>query len=116
MKGSCRIVRTLAPSASIAGLSGRLDAHVSTCLACQAELARYGRLRRQLSALSDVLDAAPAPLVAAVEYVIAGSGTTTGTGDRSSHPARVAAAAGAVVAAAAGAVAVAVWRHSKAAV
>jgi anti-sigma factor RsiW len=97
-------------------LAGRLEAHIATCLSCQAEIARYGRLRRQLAVLADVTLDAPARLVSAVGHAISSGDDAADVGSRQSHPARVAAAAGGVVAAAAGAVAVVVWRHSKAAV
>jgi hypothetical protein len=93
-----------------------LDNHVSACLACQAELVRYGKLRRQLASLSGVVVEAPEPLVAAVAAAIASGEAAPDSDSGLAHPARVAAAAGAVVAAAAGAVAVAVWRHTKPAV
>lgn len=93
-----------------------LDAHVSECLSCQAEMARYGKLRRQLASLSEIVVEAPEPLAAAVAAAIASSEATPESASGLAHPARVAAAAGAVVAAAAGAVAVAVWRHSKPAI
>lgn len=116
MKTKCAVVRSLAPAGDISALSSRLDRHLGECLSCQAEVARYRKLRRQLASLGEVVAPAPASLVAAVERALA-TGTDGGAGDAGeSHPAHVAAAAGAVVAAAAGAVAVAVWRHSKAVV
>ena len=116
MKPTCRVVRSLAPSRDFGALSMALDGHISSCLACQAEIARYGKLRRQLAALSDVVVAAPEPLVAAVVAAITAAESDEESDTGMAHPGRVAAAAGAVVAAAAGAVAVAVWRHSKPAV
>jgi anti-sigma factor RsiW len=115
MKTTCRVVRSLAPSAEVAALAGRIDGHIAFCLSCQAEMARYGKLRRQLASLADVVVEAPEPLAAAVELAISAGGTSPSSAARQSHPARVAAAAGAVIAAAAGAVAVVLWRHSKAA-
>lgn len=111
MKASCLVVRRAAPTADISGLSRRLEFHVQSCLACQAEMARYGKLRRNLAALADVVEEAPAPLIAAVEQAIGSDDASATAPDRHSH--RVVAAAGAVVAAAAGAVAVAMWRHSR---
>ncbi len=113
MKPTCRLVRTLAPSRDVRPFSVRIDGHVSACLTCQAELARYGRLQRQLASLADVVSPAPEPLAAAVAGAIAASSEPSEPDRGIAHPARVAAAAGAVVAAAAGAVAVAVWRHSR---
>lgn len=112
MKAMCVAAQSLAPTTDIAGLSPRLHNHVAVCLSCQAEMARYSRLRRQLASLADVVDQAPAPLVAAVEHAIA-AGDVAADSD-SAPPSRIAAAAGAVVAAAAGATAVALWRNSRA--
>ena len=117
MKPTCRVVQSIAPSREVATLSRMLDSHVTSCLSCQAEMARYGKLRRQLAALSDVVVEAPAPLAEAVAAAIASAEEAPPESPTAmAHPARVAAAAGAVVAAAAGAVAVAVWRHAKVAV
>jgi len=116
MKTTCLVVRSLAPSAETSVLAGRLEAHIATCLSCQAETARYGKLRRQLASLADATLDAPPRLVSAVGDAISRGDSAADAGVRQSHPARVAAAAGGLVAAAAGAVAVAVWRHSKAAV
>ena len=112
MKAACLVVRSVAPTTDVAGLSPRLENHVATCLSCQAEMARYGKLRRWLSSLADVVEPAPVPLVAVVEHAIA-SGDVPTQGEHAA-PSRIAAAAGAVVAAAAGAAAVALWRHSRA--
>ena len=79
-------------------------------------MARYGKLQRQLAALADEVVEAPAPLAGAVAAAIASGEPAPDPAGGIAHPARVAAAAGAVVAAAAGAVAVAAWRHSKLAV
>lgn len=116
MKTTCLVVRSLAPSAEMSVLAGRLEGHIATCLSCQAEMARYGKLRRRLASLADVVVDAPAPLVSAVGRAISSGETAADSEARQSHPARVAAAAGTVVAAAAGAVAVVAWRHSKAVV
>jgi hypothetical protein len=79
-------------------------------------MARYGKLRRQLAALADVVVEAPEFLVVDVEQAISSGGPSALHGEGESHLGRVVAGAGAVAAAAAGAAAVAVWRHSKAAV
>ena len=114
MRSTCLVLRSLAPSTDVSALSSRLDAHLGECLCCQAEMARYGRLRRELGSLAAVVVPAPASLVTAVERVIASTDEPAGPSSAITHPARVVAAGGAVVAAAAGAVAVAVWRNSKA--
>lgn len=116
MKPTCLVVRSAAPTANISGLTRRIEGHIESCLNCQAEMARYGKLRRQLASLADVVEPAPAPLADAVEQAIASGESLANPDGERSHPARVAAAAGAVVAAAAGAVAVAMWKHSKAVV
>ena len=116
MKPTCLVVRSAAPTADLSGLSQRIEGHVESCLACQAEMARYGKLRRQLASLADVVEQAPVPLVEAVEQAIVSGRSSADPKTERSHPARVVAAASAVVAAAAGAVAVALWRHSKAVV
>lgn len=116
MKPTCLLVRFAAPSADLSSLSQRIERHIESCLSCQAEMARYGKLRRQLASLAEVVEEAPAPLVNAVEQAIASGKPATDPDFARSHPARIVAAAGAVVAAAAGAVAVAMWRHSKAVV
>jgi anti-sigma factor RsiW len=105
----------MAPASEGFPPDGRLRSHVAQCLACQAELARYNRLRRELGSLADVVEPAPPRLGAAVAHEInAGSGESPPS--RRSPQVGRAAAAGGAVAAAAGAAAVIVWRHSKAAV
>lgn len=116
MSAICRVVQAVAPSRGDGVLSVRLDAHVSTCLACQAEIARYGKLRRQLAALADVMVVAPEPLAAAVAVAITPSQTGLRPDAAPGRVGRIAATAGAVVAAAAGAAAVALWRSSRPAV
>ena len=116
MKAACLMVRSLAPSTEGVPLAGMLGDHVAHCLRCQAELARYSRLRRRLRLLAEVVEPAPPPLATAVEDA---TGTETDAGHsprRGPQVSRVAATGGAVAAAAAGAAAVIVWRHSKAAV
>ena len=114
MKATCLLVRSLAPSSEGAPTAARLRAHVEQCLSCQAELARYNRLRRELRSLADVVEPAP-PQVAGVERAI-NAGDEDPTPPKRGHHVGRAAAGGAVAAAAAGAAAVVVWRHSKAAV
>lgn len=113
MNATCRIVQTLAPSYGDRALSTPLHRHVGTCLSCQAEIARYGKLRRQLSALAGQTVAAPEPMVATVAAAIASPQPAVLAGDGPGHTGTIMAAAGAVAAAAAGAVAVALWRNSR---
>jgi hypothetical protein len=115
VKPACLVARSLAPSGDATGLISRLDGHVGTCLSCQAELARYSKLRRQLAVSSYLIVSAPEDLGANVNRAIAAVEARRTASVRLVHPGRIAAAAGAV-AAAAGAAAVAAWRHSRAAV
>lgn len=108
-------MRSLAPSADGKVLSGSLDRHVKKCLGCQAEMARYAKLRRHLAALAVVTDPAPESIVAGVQRAIGSVISESEPEERRAHRARVAATAGAAAAAAAGAVALAVWRQSRAA-
>lgn len=67
MKPTCRIVAMRLPGVDDASdLGPRLSSHVSTCLRCQAEAARYRSLHRGLGALEDVVHPAPLGMVAAV--------------------------------------------------
>ncbi|MEA2002173.1 MAG: hypothetical protein U9N84_09880 [Actinomycetota bacterium] len=116
MRATCLLLRSLGPSTDTSPIAARLEAHTSTCLFCQAEIARYGKLRRQLAALADFVEEAPAFLVRDVDQAISHSDSSATADARESHLGRVVAGAGAVAAAAAGAAAVAVWRNSKAAV
>lgn len=67
MKTTCTIVRTRLPGVdSVDELGERFAAHVSTCLSCQAEAARYRSLRRHLGALAEDALTAPDTLVPAI--------------------------------------------------
>ena len=116
MKAACRVVRSLATSTEGIPPAGRLRSHVAQCLPCQAELARYSRLRRQLRSLVEVVEQAPPLLAAAVDLEIGRGAALDSPSRRGAQVGRVAAAGGAVAAAAAGAAAVIVWRHSKPAI
>ena len=111
MKPACMLVRSFAPSAADSALPERLDRHTAQCLACQAELARYNKLRRRLAALAMQVDAAPQTLRADVAISIQEAPNVPVRVGRGVALVRAAAAAGAVAAATAGAVAV--WRQSK---
>jgi hypothetical protein len=115
MSATCHMVRFLAPSHSDTALSGQLNRHVSACLSCQAEIARYGKLRRHLAALSDFTVDAPRPLVATVSAAIAAPDPIISP-EPVSHVGRIVAASSAVAAAAVGAIAVVLWRSSRVAV
>lgn len=115
MNAACLIVRSLARTTEGAPPEGKLGAHVASCLSCQAELARYKRLQRQLGSLAEVVDPAPLVLVTTVEDEISTRSDADTPPKRGPQVSRVA-AGGAVAAAAAGAAAVIKWRQSKAAV
>ena len=112
MKPTCMLVRSFAPSGAEVGLPERLDRHVTTCLSCQAEMARYGRLRRSLAAMAETVEPAPQSVASTVADEISSEEEIPAGRERSLHLARVAATAGAVAAATAGAVAI--WRQSRA--
>lgn len=110
---SCRAVRVLMPSLDQADtLRGPLAAHLGTCLECQAERARYRRLRRSLAGLPERVEEAPAGLVAAIEAQLSTAGPDTALA--AGRATRVAATAGAVVAAA-GTVAMVRWMRARSA-
>ena len=81
--------------------------HAGSCLRCQAEIARYRRLRRELGSLAATTETAPSSILPAVEEAI-----WTEAPDHASfrHVRFVATIAGAT--AAAGVVAVAMWRRT----
>lgn len=110
---TCRAVRALLPSLDDPDtLRGPPAAHLGVCLRCQAEAARYRRLRRSLAALPERVEQAPAGLVGEVAQRLGEADP-----EASNAPvraARVAAAAGAVVAAA-GTVAMVRWMRARSA-
>ena len=80
-------------------------AHASTCLRCQAELARYRHLLRSLHALRhDRLRPAPATVAATLEAIASARGSW-----RAEHASHLAYVGGAVVATAASAAGMLVW-------
>lgn len=115
MKAACLFVRSLATTTEGAPPGGTLGTHVARCLSCQAELARYRRLRRQLGSLAEVVEPVPLLPAATIEHEMS-TGSAGDTPSKRSPQVGRAAAGGAVAAAAAGAAAVIMWRHSKAAV
>ena len=110
---TCRAVRLQLPAVDDSDqLTGRMAAHLSSCLACQAEAARYRRLHRSLGGLAERVEPAPAHLVSAVESRLAEVAVSPATVP--AKTARVAAAAGAVVAAA-GTVVMVRWMRARSA-
>ena len=105
----CRATRRLVPETLDPDrLPAGLAQHAASCLRCQAEMARYRRLRRELGALAAQTQPAPATIAPRVEEAIWG-GDTEGRAGR--HANRVVATlAGA---AAASVVAVAMWRRTR---
>lgn len=62
-------------------LSGRRGEHAATCLRCQAEAAKYRRLRRSLATLAGVVELAPPGLAGLVNQAVTGepeAGSTVG--------------------------------------
>lgn len=86
------------------------DAHIGTCIRCQAELARYRSVARNLASLRHEVATAPHNTV---EVVLEGLETEPRL-PRRRRTIETAAATGAVVAVA-GALAVATWRRRQAA-
>ena len=78
-------------------LSGRRAEHAVTCLRCQAEAAKYRRLRRSLAALAGVVEPAPLGLSGSVNEALKGGSGAESTIGRLTGVA--AAGAAAVVAA-----------------
>jgi anti-sigma factor RsiW len=94
-------------------LGHRLAAHVETCLACQAEAAKYRTLRRRMGALADEIQAAPQELVpAVVERIAVPDEAADGTSVARRAAIAVSAAAGAMAAAGAGTIIVIGLRRS----
>lgn len=113
----CRVVRLTAPSegAPVDGVvRSRLGRHRSSCLRCQAETARYRRLRRSLAELEKITVAAPPSL----EHAVAGSLDDRKPVRPVRRRGRVAAglAATGTLVATAGTVAVVLWRRGRVAV
>jgi len=111
MSATCRMARLRMPMMDgVDSLPGPFSRHVSSCLPCQAEQARYRRIRRGLADLaSDRIDAPPT-LATGVDAAM----TALGAHHHRHRAGRVAAAAGAAVAAA-GTVVVVRWLRARAA-
>ncbi|MCP3976605.1 MAG: hypothetical protein GY720_19135 [bacterium] len=109
----CKAVKSLGPNLAEASiLPGPLAHHAATCLRCQAEVARFRRLRRELSSLADHIEPAPSTLVERVEQAIWADAAPIGA---QHHGAKVVATIAGATAAAASVVAVALWRRARAA-
>ena len=107
----CKAVRSLGPDmADSARLPVALVDHSGSCLRCQAEAARYRRLRRELGALGEDSSSAPERLSVGVDLAVARIPQTEST----KTIAKVVATVAGATAAAASVVAVAVWRRSRA--
>ncbi len=109
---TCRAVWLQLPSLDDpARLADPLIAHMSTCLNCQAEAARYQRLHRSLAGFAGRVEVAPAGLVAAVDSRL--SRGDPALSSLSGPITKAAAAAGAVAAAAAGTVVMVRWMRDR---
>jgi hypothetical protein len=109
----CSTVKGLGPAAAYVGaLPGPLATHIASCLRCQADQARYRRLRRELSRLAQRSDVAPVSVVPSVEHAIS---VRLALAARPRHNARLAATIAGATAAAASTVVFAVWRRTRAA-
>jgi len=104
----CKAVKGLGPDlVEVNRLPAALAQHAASCLRCQAEVARYRRLRRELGSLATTTEPAPSSILPGVEQAI----WTESENDTSHRNARfVATLAGAT--AAAGVVAMAMWRRT----
>ena len=104
----CKAVKGLGPDlATTDRLPAALAQHAASCLRCQAEMARYRRLRRELGSLAASTEPASPTILAGVEQAIASEARQHET---TRHARFVATLAGAT--AAAGVVAVAMWRRT----
>jgi anti-sigma factor RsiW len=110
----CRTVKGLGPAAGrAAAIRGPLATHASSCLRCQADLARYRRLRRELSGLAQRIESSPVPMAPRVERAIWAQPALI---TRPRRAARLAVAIAAATAAAAGTAVFSLWRRTRAAV
>ena len=110
---TCKAVRfRLASLDDPARLADPLGVHMSACLNCQAEAARFRRLQRSLAGLSGRVEVAPEGLVAAVESRLSGSEPVA---SRAAGMVTRAAATAGAVAAAAGTVAMVRWMRARSA-
>jgi hypothetical protein len=111
MSVTCRLVALRLPAGSgTEGLGRALEAHASSCLTCQAEAARYRRLRRSLAALGQRREPAPPGFV---DRVLAALDGDLGAAPPERRRGRVASTAGALAATAAGVAALAWWRRTR---
>lgn len=109
---TCRMVKAFGPAAGkAAAMRGPLATHAATCLRCQADLARYRRLRRELGRLTQRIDPAPVPIAARVERAIWAQPPPA---TRPRRSARLAATIAATSAAAAGTAVFSLWRRTRA--
>lgn len=103
MKVTCSLAKLWMPAFIDAPPTPGLRAHLESCIGCQAEMSKYGRLQRELSALGSITDLAPAGLVVAVGVAIA-EGVATAEAPTKGYVAAIAVAGGTAVALGAAAV------------
>lgn len=109
MKPACRLVARRLPGS----LSARAEDHVAECLVCQAAVARYRRLTRELASLASVIELAPVGLAEAVEHAVHTAGRPGLAHGSTTARSRILAAS--AMAATAGVIAVAALRRRLAA-
>ncbi len=107
----CKAIKSLGRNLAEASiLPSSLADHASTCLRCQAEVARFRRLQRELGALAEQTEPAPRTLFDRVDHAIRTEAVPTGSQHQGS---KVAATIAGATAAAASVVAVALWRRAR---
>jgi anti-sigma factor RsiW len=82
MRATCSLAKLWMPGYVDTPVTPSLHGHLETCLGCQAEMAKYRRLHRELASLAPVRELAPAGFVAAVGVAIAEGVATVETPDK----------------------------------
>lgn len=82
MRATCSLAKLWMPGYVDTPVTPGLHGHLETCLGCQAEMAKYKRLHRELASLAPVTELAPAGFVAAVGIVIAEGVATVETPEK----------------------------------
>ncbi|NOX23516.1 MAG: hypothetical protein GXP36_10555 [Actinobacteria bacterium] len=82
MRFTCSLAKLWMPGYVDSPATPGLHNHLETCLGCQAEMAKYKRLHRELASLGPVTELAPAGFVAGVGVAIAEGVATVDTPER----------------------------------
>ncbi|GBE25993.1 hypothetical protein BMS3Bbin02_02284 [bacterium BMS3Bbin02] len=82
MRATCSLAKLWMPGFVDTPVTPGLHGHLETCLGCQAEMAKYKRLHRELASLAPVAELAPAGFVAAVGIAIAEGVATVETPEK----------------------------------